>query len=291
MEASTPAQHYDEPIRERLKACTTAIEVPQLRQSVAHLLGRGKLYRPRLVLATCQAATGTAADAHVGVACSTEILHTATLVHDDLPCLDDAQLRRGVKTVHLAYDEATAILAGDALLNLAFTTALTEGRHLAPTQSLGVLSVLTVATGSIMEGQVLDMLGEEHSLSLDELVELHSRKTGALIGACCAIGAILAGCQQSVIDRLQEIGVGIGLGFQIRDDLLSVQSTERATGKTLSTDTDRDKATFPRMMGIDAAGEYAQQVLHRTQLAIDELQLVDPEPLLTLARQAIDRGS
>ncbi len=291
MEASTPAQHYDEPIRARLKACTAAIEVPRLRQSVAHLLGRGKLYRPRLVLATCQAATGAAPDAHLGVACATEILHTATLVHDDLPCLDDAQLRRGVKTVHLAFDEATAVLAGDALLNLAYATALTDGRHLAPAQSLAVLTVLTAATRSIMEGQVLDMLGEQHALSLEELVTLHSKKTGALIGACCAIGAILAGCRQPVIDRLQEIGVGIGLGFQIRDDLLSVQSTEGVTGKTLSTDTDRDKATFPRLMGIDAAGEYAQQALQRTQLAINELQLVDPEPLLTLARQAIARGS
>ena len=290
MEASTLAQLYAELIRKRLKACTAAIEVPQLRQSAAHLLGLGKLYRPRLVLATCQAVTGTAADAHIGVACSTEILHTATLVHDDLPCLDDAQLRRGIDTVHLAYDEATAILAGDALLNLAFTTALTEGRHLTSTQSLGVLSVLTSATRSIMEGQVLDMLGEQRSLSLEELVELHSKKTGALIGACCAIGAILADCRQAEIDRLSEIGVGIGLGFQIRDDLLSLQSTEGVAGKTLSTDTDRGKPTFPRMMGIDAADECAQQVLRSTQSAITEFGLVDPEPLLTLARQAIDRG-
>lgn len=275
----------------RVRQCLTehvgSIEVAELRAASAHLLGLGKLYRPRLFLASYHALGGNAAEKFVDIAAAVEILHTSTLIHDDLPSLDDAELRRGVSTVHREFGEATAILAGDMLLNLAFKCVV--GLSAPSELVLQLTRAFALATSEIMEGQVLDITSEGGSLTVDELVALHEKKTGALLGACCEMGALAAGVPLQTAGRMRRVGINIGIGFQVRDDLLSCLGTEDQTGKTLSVDTDKDKSTFPRLMGIKAAEKYASEILAGTRQMIIDLELPAPQLLIEMARLAVER--
>jgi farnesyl diphosphate synthase len=217
-------------------------------------LDGGKRMRPLLVYAagTAFGASETTLDAP---AAAVELIHAYSLVHDDLPAMDDDNLRRGKPTVHVAFDEATAILAGDALQSLAFElladAPVTDARRVA------MLRELAIAAGAsgMCGGQALDIdaTGNAATMALEELQRLHALKTGALLRASVRLGAIAAGVDAATLARLDRFADALGLGFQIRDDLLDVEGDSTALGKTAGKDAAQDKATFPALIGLDAS--------------------------------------
>ncbi|MDQ3024302.1 MAG: polyprenyl synthetase family protein [bacterium] len=259
-----------------------------LRKAAKHLLGKGKLYRPKLALATFEAFTGVSAVPWVAVVTPLELVHTFTLIHDDLPCMDDAELRRGVKAVHIQCGEALAVLAGDALCNVAFQV-LHADRRLGDGSVMKLCSALADGIQAVVAGQVADLEAEGLKLSISQLEELQRLKTGALLGASCEFGAILSAAKLTERRAVREIGEKLGLLFQLRDDLLSVESTEQEAGKSLHTDTARGKSTFHSLLGIEGAKKRAAQLWGEVELQVKRLGLVAPESLLRAARQAFER--
>lgn len=257
---------------------------------MAHLLGRGKLFRPLLALASMQAVMGEDPAEAVPLVAPLELIHTFSLIHDDLPCMDDAELRRGVASVHVAHGEALAVLAGDALLNLAHYSLATRGAVSPETRSM-LLAATALATHRVVEGQVLDLEAEQRQLSPDELQRLDEGKTGALIGACCEVGALLGGAEEALALRMRELGVRIGWAFQLRDDLLSVQGDEVRVGKTLSVDARKQKATFPRLLGVASTEQMLNVLLTEVSREIQVLGLKESGLLLEFAALAGQRES
>ncbi|MCD9028104.1 polyprenyl synthetase family protein [Luteimonas sp. BDR2-5] len=263
---------------------------PRLLAAMRHavLLG-GKRMRPLLVHATAHA-LGAAADAADAPATAVELVHAYSLVHDDLPAMDDDALRRGQPTVHVAFDEATAILAGDALQTLAFST-LAAGTALPDAARLQMVAVLAEATGAsgMCGGQALDIAATgAGTIGLPALERLHALKTGALLRASVTLGALAAGVDASTRARLDTFAGALGLAFQIRDDLLDIEGDSHTLGKTAGKDVAQDKATFPALIGVDGSrrrlAELAQQ-MH------DALASFGPasQPLAELGRRAIER--
>ena len=228
---------------------------PRLAAGMRHavLLG-GKRMRPLLVHASGHAC-GADPDALDAPATAIELVHAYSLVHDDLPAMDDDDLRRGQPTVHVAFDEATAILVGDALQSLAFQV-LAEA-PLPPDRRVAMLHELAVAAGAggMCGGQALDLAatGNASAASVQQLERLHALKTGALIRAAVRLGAIAAGAGEDESARLDAYANALGLAFQIRDDLLDVEGKSETLGKTAGKDAAQDKATFPALIGIDAS--------------------------------------
>jgi len=249
------------------------------------LLGGGKRLRPALVLAACQAHGGDAADGSLAMrfALAMECVHTYSLVHDDLPAMDDDDLRRGRPTVHKAFDEATAVLAGDGLQTLAFAHLLAAGD--ARAAALGKL--LADAAGLMVEGQQRDMEGEHRRLGEAEVLELMRCKTGALLAASVAGGALCAGAQVDVA-AVYQLGLKLGLAFQIADDLLDLTADTATLGKRAGKDAAAGKSTLPALLGLDAARRRAEGLLDE---ALGALSPLGPpaEPLRALARFVIDR--
>lgn len=234
---------------------TVADGVPHLHAAMRHavLLG-GKRMRPLLVHATARAfdAPEGAADA---AAAAVELVHAYSLVHDDLPAMDDDALRRGQPTVHVAFDEATAILAGDALQTLAFAL-LAEAPTLTAEVRLAMVTTLARASGAhgMCGGQALDLAATGGgAIDLAALERLHAMKTGALLRASVALGALAAGVDDATRVRLDDFADALGLAFQIRDDLLDIESDSATLGKTAGKDVAQDKATFPALIGIEAS--------------------------------------
>src|SRR5690554_2472431 len=263
---------------------------PRLAAGMRHavLLG-GKRMRPLLVHASGHAC-GADPDALDAPATAIELVHAYSLVHDDLPAMDDDALRRGQPTVHVAFDEATAILVGDALQSLAFQ-ALADA-PLADERRVAMLRELAVAAGAggMCGGQALDLAatGNASDSGLQALERLHALKTGALIRAAVRLGAIAAGAGNLARTRLDSYAEALGLAFQIRDDLLDVQGESATLGKTAGKDAAQDKATFPALIGIDAS--HAR--LAELGTAMDEaLAPLGPAAaaLRALARMAIKR--
>jgi geranylgeranyl diphosphate synthase type II len=271
---------------------------PRIHQAMRYaVFAGGKRIRPILVLAGCEAAGGDPARA-MPFACAVECIHTYSLIHDDLPALDNDDLRRGRATVHRAFDEATAVLAGDALLTFAYEAALTAactetagsgGGELAaedgesPTARAGppeggragtrldpvaatlqALRVLTAAIGTMgmIGGQVEDIVATGAPVTEELVLSIHGKKTGALLRACPVIGGILAGAGDEAIRRLGDYGSDLGLAFQIVDDILDIEGSAESLGKTAGKDAAAGKATFPAAIGIEAsrarAGELAR---------------------------------
>ena len=253
---------------------------PALVEAVDYsLLAGGKRLRPALVLESCHACGGDATDA-LPAAAAVELVHTFSLVHDDLPAMDDDDLRRGRPTSHKRFGEATAILAGDAMTAMAFEVAATCG----PT----VVALLARATGPVgmVGGQVLDIAAENRRLGLDALRDVHRRKTGALLAASCEIGASVAGGDRAALRRF---GDHLGLAFQIADDLLDVTATSDAAGKATNKDAAAGKSTYPALLGIDAARRLARD---EAAAAVEALSDFGPaaDGLRSLAAFAADRG-
>lgn len=284
-------EQWQPQIRQVLGLQVARIGVPELRAAVAHLVGRGKLFRPLLALATYEALGGLDSQDVLPLVTPLELIHTFTLIHDDLPCMDDAELRRGVAAVHREFGEANAVLAGDALLNLAMHMIATEPAVYPAEVRLLLIRSATRATAAIVEGQVLDMLGEGRELTAEKLERMERLKTGALIGACCESGALLAGGSPELVTNLRSIGESIGLAFQVRDDLLSHEVTEEQAGKTLSTDLLKQKSTYVRAMGLNGARDYLTRLIAVAADEIMTLELPRPTILLDIAQAAANRDN
>ncbi|TBU95890.1 (2E,6E)-farnesyl diphosphate synthase [Phytopseudomonas dryadis] len=251
----------------------------------------GKRIRPLLAYAACEALGGTAQQAD-GAACAVELIHAYSLVHDDLPAMDDDDLRRGQPTTHRAFDEASAILAGDGLQSLAFAV-LADDRHNphAADIRLAMLSTLASAAGpaGMVGGQAIDLGSIGHALQQPALETMHRHKTGALIEASVRLGALASGqAGEDTLTALSRYARAIGLAFQVQDDILDVESDTATLGKTQGKDQANDKPTYPALLGLDAAKAYAGEL--RDQ-ALQALSAFDgaAEPLRDLARYIVDR--
>ncbi|KGS12368.1 polyprenyl synthetase family protein [Pseudomonas tremae] len=255
------------------------------------VMNGGKRVRPLLAYAACEALGGEARDAD-GAACAVELIHAYSLVHDDLPAMDDDDLRRGQPTTHKAFDEACAILAGDGLQSLAFTALLAP--HLTSRDAetrLQMVSTLAAAAGpaGMVGGQAIDLGSVGLKLDQAALEYMHRHKTGALIEASVRLGALASGqADQPRLDSLQVYARAVGLAFQVQDDILDVESDTATLGKRQGADIARDKPTYPALLGLDAAKSYA---LELRDMALDALNPFGPaaEPLRDLARYIVER--
>lgn len=245
--------------------------------------------RPLLVYAT-GTAFGCDEAALDHAAAAVELVHAYSLVHDDLPAMDDDALRRGQPTVHVAFDQATAILAGDALQSLAFAT-LAQAPCGAQAR-IAMLGELAVAAGSrgMCGGQALDIdaTGAASPLGVDELERLHALKTGALLRASVRLGAIAAGAGADARERLDRYADALGLAFQVRDDLLDVEGDSATLGKTPGKDAEQDKATFPALIGVEASRERLRTLSLEMERALDGFG-DRAGPLRALARVVVER--
>lgn len=235
--------------RELERHVEAAAYAPNLLAAVRHaLLGGGKRLRPLLSVRCAEAVGGGARDA-LSAGAAVEMVHAFSLVHDDLPALDNDLMRRGRPTVHVAFGEAMAILAGDALLALAFEAASATPKH-----ADAVVRSVASATAQMINGQVLDTLGGHAAglSALERLQAIHMQKTGALIRCACTIGAIAGGAKSAQLESITSWGETIGLMFQAVDDLLDVTQSAEHVGKAVGKDQDAGKMTYPAVLGVDA---------------------------------------
>jgi geranylgeranyl diphosphate synthase type II len=251
----------------------------------------GKRLRPILCLAAADAVGGRSEDV-LDAGCALELIHTYSLIHDDLPVMDDDELRRGKPTCHVAFDEATALLAGDALLTLAFEVLSQERSRSRTTDAerLRVIHMVSTAAGygGMIGGQMLDIAAEGRSVALPDLERMHRLKTGAMIEAAVGVGAILGGGDSIQIQKLKRYAGNIGLAFQIMDDILNVEGDPNLLGKAVGTDQDRQKSTYPSLLGLDDSKALAAEIVDNALMAI-ELFDTKADPLRILARYIIER--
>lgn len=261
----------------------------KLRDAIRHsLLAPCKRLRPMLVLMSTEAC-GYDRDKAMPAACAVEMIHTYSLIHDDLPAMDDDDLRRGQPTCHAQFDEATAILAGDALLTRAFEIMANE---LTPaTVAARCCAELAGAAGGsgMVAGQVDDLSEEAGSGGIAELEAIHRRKTGAMFRVSLRLGAVVAQASPEQMRRLDAYGQKLGLAFQIIDDLLDVQGSETAMGKRTGKDSDRGKLTFPRLLGLEASQTRARQLVDEACAEVSELG-ARATHLELLARYVVERN-
>ena len=235
------------------------------------LLASGKRIRPILCLATGEALKINDPTLLTPTACALEMIHAYSLIHDDLPAMDDDELRRGVPTCHKKFGEATAILAGDALLTLAFDVASQSMKlPMNSNRQLAVVNTLAQAAGHLgmVEGQSRDLSHEGKLLSIEALKALHQLKTGALIEAAVRSGAILAGADQNEYGALKHYAQSIGLAFQVTDDILNVEGDPDILGKAVGTDQVRGKNTYPSLLGLDQAKTMAGELIEEALAAL-----------------------
>jgi geranylgeranyl diphosphate synthase type II len=255
------------------------------------LLGGGKRIRPVLALAACEAVGGPV-EAAIGFACAMEMIHTYSLIHDDLPCMDDDDLRRGRPTNHKVYGEALATLAGDALLTDAFRVIANSEplSKAAPGVLLAAIAEIAQAAGSsgMVAGQAIDVLGEGRAMNLKELEYLHSKKTGALFIASVRGGARLGGASDSQLDALAEYARSLGLAFQVIDDILDVESSTEQMGKRTGKDLANGKNTYPGLIGLDNSWALARDLEGRAQRALEGFDC-RADPLRALASFTVER--
>ena len=263
--------------RERVEACMSqAIPAAERTPESLHaamryaVLNGGKRVRPLLVYATGEC-VGSAPEKLDAPAAAIELVHAFSLIHDDLPAMDDDDLRRGRPTVHKAFDEATAILAGDALLPLAFEV-IAEADGTSDAQKMGLCRVLARASGSLgmTGGQAIDLASEGRALDEPSLERMHRLKTGALIhasaiSACCVSDEV----SDAEHDAIDQFGQDIGLAFQIRDDLLDVEGDTATIGKVAGSDVAQDKATWPALFGVDESRRRCGALLESAHAALD----------------------
>ena len=256
------------------------------------VMAGGKRLRPVLCLAATEAVGGRTEDA-LNTAVALELIHTYSLIHDDLPAMDDDVLRRGKPTCHVAFDEATAILSGDALLTLAFQLlASPNGTTGVPAdRRLQVIHVVAAAAGyeGMIGGQMADIAAEGNRIALSRLEQLHLMKTGALINAAITTGAILGGGTSEQIRHLDEYAQNIGLAFQIIDDILNVEGDPTLLGKAIGTDREKKKSTYPALLGLVESRKLAA---NRVKEALQALEYFDKkaDPLRAVAQYVINRN-
>lgn len=254
-------------------------------------LGGGKRLRPFLVVAGADM-FDDGGGSPLRVAAAVEMLHTYSLIHDDLPCMDDDDLRRGQPTVHVRYDEATAVLAGDALLTLAFEVLADPATSPSPSVRADLVAALARAAGAdgMVGGQMLDLLGENQPLDEAQIIRMQRKKTGAIIAFSSVAGAILAEAPAPAREALDRFAHALGLAFQIVDDLLDVRGSSAELGKTAGKDEAQGKATFVSLLGIDGAETRARALARE---ALDQLEMFGEkaEALRALTQFVISRRS
>jgi geranylgeranyl pyrophosphate synthase len=242
------------------------------------LFGEGKRFRPALVIAAGRT-FGAADNALVRTAAASELIHTYSLIHDDLPAMDDDDLRRGRATAHKQFDEATAILAGDALQAMAFEAIAADEKLIVPLR-LTLVHEMSVAAGQMVAGQQLDLEAEGKPADLAMIERIHRGKTGALIRFAVRAGGMIAGIGAAEMQNLTLFGEKLGLLFQITDDILDVTSTSETLGKTAGKDITSEKAAYPKVIGLEAAKELAKRLESEAiaclePLGVDHSLLVD----------------
>lgn len=255
------------------------------------LMAGGKRLRPILCIAAAETAGGDAQKV-MPAACALEMIHTYSLIHDDLPAMDNDALRRGKPSCHMAFDEATAILAGDALLTLAFQTLSSiELRDAAQAAMwLRVIQLISQAAGycGLILGQMMDIASEGSRLTLAELKSMHRLKTGALIEASLCSGAVLGGLNSSRLKMLESYARNIGLAFQVTDDILNVEGDPKMLGKAVGTDKLRNKSTYPSLLGLPESKKYAAELVKNALQALESFDK-KAEPLRAIAEYIIVR--
>lgn len=289
---------YQATCQQRVDAALQALlatprsELERLYRAMAYsVVNGGKRVRPLLVYAACQTLGGAPQRAD-GAACAVELIHAYSLVHDDLPAMDDDDLRRGQPTTHIAFDEACAILAGDGLQALAFEVLADAARNPQDAETrLAMISALARAAGpaGMVGGQAIDLGSVGQRLDQGALETMHRHKTGALIEASVCLGALASGRSDATsLDALQRYARAIGLAFQVQDDILDVESDTATLGKTQGKDQAHDKPTYPALLGLDAAKVYAIELRDQALAALQPFD-ARADALRELARYIVER--
>jgi len=253
------------------------------------VLDGGKRLRPLLVLAACEAVHGNP-QAALRAACAVELIHAYSLVHDDMPCMDNDVLRRGKPTVHVKFGQAQALLAGDALQALAFELLTPDDDTVAAATQARLCRMLARAAGGrgMAGGQAIDLASVGLPLTSGQLHEMHRLKTGALLQASVLMGASCGTASAQVMDALHDYGAAVGLAFQVVDDILDVTADSATLGKTAGKDAAQDKPTFVSLMGLAASKDYAQQLLARALVSLQTIDSLNTDGLhRTRALQAL----
>jgi len=239
-------------------------------------LNPGKRIRPALVYATGEMLAASEENLNIP-AMAVELIHAYSLIHDDLPCMDDDHLRRGIPTCHIHFDEATAVLAGDALQTLAFELLSNQTQStLADYKQLQMISTLSQASGSLGMGggQAIDLMMTDNQADLVTLESMHRMKTGALIDASVKLGFLASDCEDQVIlTHLNTYSRCLGLAFQIKDDILDIEGDTETLGKPQGSDLDKNKSTFPALLGLDGAKQRAKELVDQSLDALEKIPL------------------
>ncbi len=260
------------------------------------VLDGGKRLRPLLALAAAQAVqpqpVAAPSQAVLRAACAIELIHAYSLVHDDLPCMDNDVLRRGKPTVHVQFGEAPALLAGDALQALAFELLVPDDGSLTDAQSVRLCRLLALAAGhdGMAGGQAIDLAGVGHVLTQAQLEDMHRRKTGAVLLASVLMGATAAGASEAALVALRGYGQALGLAFQVVDDILDVTADSATLGKTAGKDAAADKPTFVSLLGLESARTYADGLLAQAHAVLDNADLWHTQALHAVADWVVRRS-
>jgi len=274
--------------RQRIEGALDAALLPErpesLREAMRYsLLAGGKRLRPVLCLAACELAGGDS-DLAIPTAVALEMIHTMSLIHDDLPAMDNDDLRRGRPTSHKVFGEANAILAGDALLTRAFEMVALRSPGVPAERLLQVVGELSLAAGApgLVGGQVVDLASEGQAVDLETLEYIHCHKTGALLRASVLSGALIGGADGTLLEALRVYAHGIGLAFQIIDDILDVTASSEVLGKTAGKDLTADKTTYPKLLGLEESRRRADGLTSGAAAALEPWR-DRAAPLLALA--------
>jgi len=276
-------------IEARLQTLLDNCQEPSLKEAMSYSVSAGgKRLRPLLLLGACEAVSGQFSQNAVDFACALEMIHTYSLIHDDLPAMDNDDMRRGKPTSHKQFGEAMAILAGDALLNRAFETMIHA--CVDDPKLINAMRVIAVASGDsgMIAGQVIDMHFQHKKADGDALFNIHSLKTGALFAAAFEAGALIGEGDDSYVQSMKDVGVKIGRAFQILDDLLDVTATQETLGKPTGSDSRNEKNTYVSIHGLEAAKSDYNKISIEALATLDQL----PQKTLTLrtiVQQVIDR--
>ena len=256
------------------------------------VLDGGKRLRPLLVLAACEAVDGNT-EAALRAACAVELIHAYSLVHDDMPCMDNDVLRRGKPTVHVKFGEAGALLAGDALQALAFELLAPEGDAVPAAIQANLCRLLARAAGheGMAGGQAIDLASVGLALNEDALRRMHRMKTGALLQGSVEMGAVCGAPSPAALDALRDYGAALGLAFQVVDDILDVTQDSATLGKTAGKDAAHDKPTYVSLLGLEPSRAYAENLLAQALAALAASGLQNTAALRALAQMVVQRSS
>ena len=254
------------------------------------VLDGGKRLRPLLVLAANESVAGNT-QAAMRAACAVELIHAYSLVHDDMPCMDNDVLRRGKPTVHVKFGQAQALLAGDALQALAFELLAPDDAGIAPAVQAALCRLLAQAAGGqgMAGGQAIDLASVGRPLTEGELRHMHRLKTGALLQASVMMGATCGSPDARARRALSDYGAALGLAFQVVDDILDVTADSQTLGKTAGKDAEQDKPTYVSLLGLERSREHARELLVQALAALDDSGLADVSALRALARMVVER--